>query len=235
MNSTGPVGALSNRLSLTGGVAPERVGLRLKRLFDLAGAACAVAVLSPVILASAFAIRFTMGKPIFFRQLRAGADGRPFEIFKFRTMAASTDDSTWYRTDEQRVTSIGRFLRSTSLDELPTLVNVLRGEMSLVGPRPLLVEYLAKYDTEARRRHDVPPGMTGWAQIHGRRDLPFSRRLQLDVWYVDNRSMLLDVRILVSTVRQLFRRGGDVPGQTIEDVDDVGFWEKDPDDSSGDA
>ena len=180
--------------------------LAVKRGLDIAAAATGLLVLSPVLAWVALAVAATQGLPVLFRQLRPGLHGRPFTILKFRTMRSPRPGEVWYLTDEQRITRLGRFLRATSLDELPELWNVLRGEMSLVGPRPLLMEYLEKYTPEERRRHDMPPGITGWAAVNGRNALRFRDRLELDVWYVDHWSLLLDIRILAMTVIQVLRR-----------------------------
>jgi lipopolysaccharide/colanic/teichoic acid biosynthesis glycosyltransferase len=163
-------------------------------------------VLSPVMLVVAVALRTTQGAPVLFRHVRPGLGDRPFTMVKFRTMRAPRDDEVWYATDEERLTRLGRFLRSSSLDEVPELWNVLRGEMSLVGPRPLLMEYLPEYTDEERRRHEMRPGITGWAVVNGRNQLPFRERLVYDVWYVDHWSLRLDVRILWMTIGQVLRR-----------------------------
>jgi lipopolysaccharide/colanic/teichoic acid biosynthesis glycosyltransferase len=172
------------------------------------GAAAGLLLLSPVIAATALVVRATLGRPVLFRQARPGLGGRPFTILKFRTMRPPRPAEDRHRTDAQRLTPLGRFLRITSLDELPELWNVLRGDMSLVGPRPLLMEYLATYTDEERRRHDVRPGMTGWAAINGRNVLPFRERLRLDCWYVGHWSLGLDLRILLRTASQVLRRSG---------------------------
>lgn len=176
----------------------------MKRLFDILLAAVLLVLLSPVLALTALAVLLRDGRPILFRQVRPGLHGRPFRVVKFRTMAPDTgpdlDSST------MRVTKLGATLRSTSLDELPELWNVLKGEMSFVGPRPLLMEYLPLYSAEQSRRHDVRPGITGWAQINGRNAVSWPRKLALDIWYVDNRSMLLDIRILWLTALKVLRR-----------------------------
>jgi lipopolysaccharide/colanic/teichoic acid biosynthesis glycosyltransferase len=192
----------------------------VKRALDVAGALAGVVLLSPALALVATAILLVDGRPVLFRQERPGLGGRPFTMLKFRTMRAPRRDEVWYATDAQRVTPLGRFLRSTSLDELPELWNVLRGEMSLVGPRPLLSEYLEHYTSEERRRHDVLPGVTGWAAVHGRNTLRFEARLALDVWYVDHRSLGLDLRILAMTVWRVLCRSDAAP---IEDNAAVGF------------
>ena len=179
---------------------------RAKRALDIAGAAAAGILLAPVLAWTSVAVLLTGGRPILFRQERPGLAGKPFTILKFRTMRAPRRGEVWYLTDEERITRLGRFLRATSLDELPELWNVLRGDMSLVGPRPLLMEYLETYSTEERRRHDVRPGITGWAAVNGRNTLRFGERLALDIWYVDHWSFRLDARILAMTVHQVLRR-----------------------------
>jgi lipopolysaccharide/colanic/teichoic acid biosynthesis glycosyltransferase/glycosyltransferase involved in cell wall biosynthesis len=182
-----------------------------KRVLDVVIAGVALIVLSPVLLVTALVVRATLGSPVFFRQQRPGLHGVPFAILKFRTMRAGTDA----QSDEQRLTAVGRLLRSLSLDELPELVNVLRGEMSLVGPRPLLVRYLDRYTPEQARRHDVRPGITGWAQVNGRNALTWPDKFRLDVWYVDHVSFALDCRILWLTLGALVtRRGISQPGHS---------------------
>lgn len=182
--------------------------MSLKRAIDIAGALTGLVCLSPVIAATAVAIRITMGSPVFFRQARPGLGGRPFTMIKFRTMANAHDAAGRPLPDSQRLTRIGRLLRSTSLDELPELWNVLVGNMSLVGPRPLLTAYLDRYSPDQARRHDVKPGVTGWAQINGRNAISWDEKFALDLWYVDHRSTLLDLRILFATVRQVVWRKG---------------------------
>ncbi len=191
-----------------------------KRALDVVGAAVGLFVLSPVLAGVALAILIANGRPVLFRQQRPGLRGEPFTILKFRTMRAAKPDETWWATDAQRVTRVGRFLRATSLDELPELWNVLRGDMSLVGPRPLLMEYLDQYTLAQRRRHDVLPGITGWAAVNGRNVLRFEERLALDVWYVDHRTFALDLQILVLTVWRVLRRSG---AEVVEDNEAVGF------------
>jgi lipopolysaccharide/colanic/teichoic acid biosynthesis glycosyltransferase len=187
---------------------------RGKRLFDLALTVPALLVLSPLLGVLALLVRWQLGAPVLFRQLRPGLHGRPFILYKFRTMTGARDAEGRLLPDEQRLTAFGRFLRSTSLDELPELFNVLRGEMSLVGPRPLLMAYLERYTPTQRRRHEVRPGLTGWAQIHGRNALDWPQRLALDVWYVDHLSFALDLRIMLVTVVKIWRREGiSEPGQ----------------------
>lgn len=189
----------------------RRSALRISlatRAFNLAIALPAIALLSPVLVAVTALVRLKLGRPILFKQERPGYGGRPFTVYKFRTMTEAVDASGKRLPDADRLTRFGSFLRSTSLDELPELFNVLTGEMSLVGPRPLLTEYLARYSPEQMRRHDLPPGITGWAQIHGRNAARWPDRFALDVWYVDHRSMSLDLKILALTVLKVLRREG---------------------------
>lgn len=180
----------------------------LKRTIDILGAAAGLICLSPVIALSALAVRISMGRPIFFRQVRPGLNERPFTMIKFRTMANTHDASGKLLSDAERLTRTGRFLRSTSLDELPELWNVLVGDMSLVGPRPLLTAYLGRYSPEQARRHHVKPGVTGWAQINGRNAISWDEKFRLDTWYVDHQSTWLDLRILFKTALQVVRRSG---------------------------
>jgi sugar transferase EpsL len=181
---------------------------RVKRTIDLLASAAALAALSPVIAVTAAAVRASMGSPVIFRHTRPGLHGRPFEVFKFRTMNDARDASGELLPDDARLTRVGALIRSLSLDELPQLWNVLRGEMSLVGPRPLLMRYLPLYDATQARRHDVLPGITGWAQINGRNNLSWPQKFALDVWYADHWSPLLDLRILASTPLRVLRRSG---------------------------
>lgn len=195
------------------------IGLTAKRVIDVIGALVGLALLSPIVAWAALAVVVTMGRPILFRQERPGRDGRSFTIIKFRTMRSPRPGEIWYDSDAQRVTRLGRLLRSTSIDELPELWNILRGEMSLVGPRPLLVDYLAHYTDEERRRHDMRPGLTGWAAVNGRNTSRFEDRLQLDVWYVDHWSLGLDVRILIRTLSQVLRRTDVRAAQDLDAID----------------
>lgn len=181
---------------------------RGKRAFDIACASVGLVVLAPVVAAVAGAVRWRLGGPVLFRQVRPGLHGTPFELVKFRTMTDERDDDGDLLPDEDRLPPFGAFLRSTSLDELPELWNVARGDMSLVGPRPLLTDYLDLYSPEQARRHDVRPGITGWAQVNGRNALTWRDRLAMDVWYVDNQSLWLDLRILGMTVMSVARRDG---------------------------
>jgi sugar transferase EpsL len=195
----------------------------MRRLFDLTGASILSVVLSPILAGLALAIRLTMGSPVFFRQQRPGYRGQPFEVYKFRTMKEAADTEGNLLPDEERLTRLGIFMRQLSLDELPQLWNILRGDMSFIGPRPLLMEFLKWYSPEQMRRHDVKPGVTGWAQVQGRHDIPFSKRLALDVWYVDNRSLRLDLKIVGLTLLKVLSMRGAQPAQTDAEVDDVGL------------
>lgn len=177
-----------------------------KRLFDVVGAALLIIVLSPLFLLVAILVRIKLGSPILFIQTRPGLHGKPFRMLKFRTMTNSVGVDGQPLTDEQRLTRFGRFLRSASLDELPELFNVLVGDMSLVGPRPLLMQYLERYSPEQMRRHEVRPGITGWAQVNGRNNLPWEERFRLDVWYVDHRTLMLDLKILGMTIAKVLKR-----------------------------
>ena len=174
--------------------------LRVKQLFDRSAAAAGLIATAPIMAATALAIRATMGSPVLFRQVRPGYRGKPFELIKFRTMRGGAG------SDGERLTRLGRALRATSLDELPQLFNVLRGELSLVGPRPLLTHYLPRYSRDQARRHDVLPGMTGWAQVNGRNALGWPEKLALDTWYVDRWSLALDAKILALTVLRVIQR-----------------------------
>lgn len=180
----------------------------LKRLFDLVLTIPGFLLISPFLLLLALLVRVFNGSPIFFSQLRPGQNGKPFRMLKFRTMTDARDAAGNLLTDGERLTSFGRFLRSTSLDEFPTLLNVLKGEMSLVGPRPLLMEYLPLYSSEQNRRHEVKPGMTGWAQVNGRNAISWEEKFRFDVWYVDNWSLWLDIKILWITFIKVFKRVG---------------------------
>jgi sugar transferase EpsL len=195
----------------------------VRRLFDLTGASVLSVLLSPILAGLALAIRLTMGSPVFFRQQRPGYRGEPFEVYKFRTMKEAADPEGNLLPDEERLTRLGIFMRQLSLDELPQLWNILRGDMSFIGPRPLLMEFLKWYSPEQMRRHDVKPGVTGWAQVQGRHDIPFSKRLALDVWYVDNRSLRVDLKIVGLTLLKVLSMRGAQPAQTDAEVDDVGL------------
>jgi len=180
----------------------------MKRLFDVLVASVAILLLGLPLLILVWQVRRRLGSPPFFRQTRPGLNGQPFELIKFRSMTEARDTDGVLLPDAQRMTHFGRFLRASSLDELPELWNVLKGEMSLVGPRPLLMAYLPLYTPEQARRHEVRPGITGWAQVNGRNSLTWEEKFELDVWYVDNRSLWLDVKILWLTVRKVLVREG---------------------------
>jgi len=179
-----------------------------KRLFDLTISFTALLLLSPLLVFLALQVRRKMGAPVLFRQIRPGLHGKPFEMLKFRTMQDARDANGTPLPDSERLTAFGRWLRATSLDELPELWNVLHGEMSLVGPRPLLMEYLPLYTPEQARRHDVRPGITGWAQVNGRNAISWEEKFKLDVWYVDHQSLWLDLKILFLTVKNVIARHG---------------------------
>ncbi len=188
--------------------------IQMKRIFDLSMALLALTVLSPLLAITALLVRLKLGAPVIFHQTRPGLGTRLFRLHKFRTMTDTRDTNGELLSDEVRLTSFGKFLRSTSLDELPELWNVIRGEMSLVGPRPLLAKYLERYSPEQLRRHEVRPGITGWAQINGRNALTWEQKFALDVWYVDHHSFWLDIRILALTVWKIIQRDGiNEPGQ----------------------
>ena len=180
----------------------------MKRFFDFIVALLALFLLSPILLITAWRIRQKLGSPVFFRQIRPGFRGKPFEMIKFRTMIDAVDGAGNTLPDSARLTPFGVFLRATSLDELPELWNVLKGEMSLVGPRPLLMEYLPLYNEEQAKRHNVRPGITGWAQINGRNAISWADKFKLDCWYVENQSFWLDVKILCLTVKKVCVREG---------------------------
>jgi sugar transferase EpsL len=190
----------------------------LKRVIDVVGASTALVVLSPLLAVVALLVRVRMGTPVLFRQQRPGRDGRPFEMTKFRTMTDRRGPDGELLPDADRLTALGKWLRRTSVDELPELLNVVHGDMSLVGPRPLLMQYLPLYSSEQARRHEVRPGITGWAQVNGRNAVTWDEKFELDVWYVDHRSTRLDVEILVKTVSQVISgHGVSAPGHaTIE-------------------
>ncbi|WP_252109660.1 MULTISPECIES: sugar transferase [unclassified Halomonas] len=180
----------------------------MKRLFDFLVSLLALSLLSPVLLVVALLVRGKLGSPVLFRQIRPGLHGKPFEMVKFRTMKDAYDAQGHPLPDDLRLTRFGNFLRATSLDELPELWNVLKGDMSLVGPRPLLMEYLPLYSAEQYRRHEARPGVTGWAQINGRNAISWDDKFKLDVWYVDNHSLWLDLKILMLTVKKVLVRDG---------------------------
>ncbi|WP_276510669.1 sugar transferase [Vibrio coralliilyticus] len=180
----------------------------MKRLFDFLASLFGLVVFSPVIIFVAWKIRRTLGSPVLFRQSRPGLNGQPFEMVKFRTMKDVVDTEGTLLPDSERMTPFGAKLRSTSLDELPELWNVLKGDMSMVGPRPLLMQYLPLYNEEQARRHEVRPGVTGWAQINGRNAISWEDKFKLDVWYVDNRTFLLDIKIIFLTIKKIFAKEG---------------------------
>ena len=182
--------------------------LRIKRLVDIVGAATGLMVCGPAMAAAAAAVRASMGAPVFFRQERPGLDGKPFRLWKFRTMTDARAPDGSLLPDDQRLTAVGKFIRSTSLDELPQLLNVLKGEMSLVGPRPLLMRYLPRYNPRQARRHEMKPGITGLTAVRGRNALSWSDKFEFDVKYVEQFSLALDARILLETVAKVLKRGG---------------------------
>ena len=179
-----------------------------RRLLDCGLAVSAIALLAPIMGGVALLVRLKLGVPVLFRQVRPGLGGAPFALYKFRTMTDERDAQGELLPDSDRLTALGRFLRSTSLDELPELINVLKGNMSLVGPRPLLMQYLPRYTPEQMRRHEVLPGITGWAQVNGRNSLGWDEKFKLDVWYVDHQSIWLDCRIILLTVWKMLKREG---------------------------
>ncbi len=180
----------------------------IKRLLDLFFAGFISLIFAPVAVILACFIRCSMGGPVLFKQQRSGENAKPFYIYKFRTMSNVKDSHGELLSDAERITAFGRWLRSTSLDELPSLWNVLKGDMSLVGPRPLLMEYVPLYNTEQARRHEVKPGVTGWAQVNGRNTISWEEKFMLDIWYVDNQSFWLDIKIILLTIKKVFLRDG---------------------------
>jgi len=180
----------------------------IKRLFDIVASTIGLLILAPVIAVVAFQVRRTLGYPVFFRQVRPGKFGKPFEMIKFRTMRDSTYENGDLLSDSERIAPFGNFLRNSSLDELPELWNVLKGDMSIVGPRPLLMEYLPLYSTEQARRHNVRPGITGWAQVNGRNAISWEEKFKYDVWYVENKSFWLDMKIIWMTIKKVIAREG---------------------------
>jgi sugar transferase EpsL len=190
----------------------------LKRLFDIAASFLALLVFLPILILTSFLILTTMGSPILFTQSRPGKNGEIFKIIKFRTMLDDRDDNGNFLPDEERMTRFGTWLRNSSLDERPELINVLKGDMSIVGPRPLLIEYLPLYSEHQSRRHEIRPGITGWAQINGRNSLSWDEKFNFDVWYVDNHSIWLDIKIIFKTVLKVLDKSG------IDD--DIGVGQK---------
>ena len=180
----------------------------MKRLVDILIAVASVILLTPIFILIGFFVRIRIGSPVLFRQVRPGLHGRPFVIYKFRTMTDKRDEDGNLLPDGERLTRLGRFLRKTSLDELPEFFNVIKGDMSIVGPRPLLMQYLDRYTPEQARRHEVKPGITGWAQVNGRNAITWEEKFKLDVWYVDNWSLWLDLKIILMTVRKILKREG---------------------------
>ncbi|WP_296205405.1 sugar transferase [Psychrobacter sp. UBA3962] len=180
----------------------------LKRLIDITASGAALVALSPLLAVTAYKVKKNLGSPVLFKQTRPGLDGKPFEMIKFRTMKDATDKDGNLLPDSERLTPFGQKLRSTSFDELPELWNVLKGDMSLVGPRPLLMEYLPLYNSEQARRHNVRPGVTGYAQVNGRNAISWEEKFKLDTWYVDNQSLWLDFKILAKTVKQVVIKDG---------------------------
>lgn len=173
-----------------------------KRLFDIVFSLLGILILLPIFVSIAFFTYINLGSPIFFRQIRPGKNGKPFQIIKFRTMTDWKNRDGVYLSDQVRMTPFGHFLRSSSLDELPELWNVLKGDMSIVGPRPLLLEYLPLYSKKQQRRHDLRPGITGWAQINGRNEISWKKKFELDLWYIENRNFLLDLKIILITLKK---------------------------------
>lgn len=180
----------------------------LKRIFDLSGAAIGILVFSPILLWTAYKITREMGRPVFFNRMRAGKEGKPFKLYKFRTMTDARDKNGELLPDAERLTPLGQKIRSSSIDELPQLINVLKGEMSLVGPRPLLLEYVPLYNKDQKRRLDVPQGITGWSQIHGRNAITWEEKFKNDIWYIDNWSFLLDMKIILMTIQKVLKHEG---------------------------
>lgn len=180
----------------------------MKRLFDFTAASVGILAVSPLIIGTAIVVKKKIGSPIIFKQTRPGQFGKPFDVYKFRTMTNETDENGELLPDSKRLTDTGKFLRKYSLDELPQLINVIKGDISLVGPRPLLMEYNDLYNAEQRRRLDVKPGITGWAQVNGRNALSWEEKFELDVWYVDHQSFMLDMYILYLTVIKVFKSEG---------------------------
>lgn len=178
----------------------------LKRLFDIAVSVTGLIISAPITLTAAAVIAKKLGKPVLFRQVRPGQDGKPFEIYKFRTMSDKRDENGELLPDDQRMTPVGTFIRKSSIDELPQLINVLKGDISLVGPRPLLMEYLPLYNDEQKKRHNVKPGITGWAQVNGRNAISWDEKFKLDVWYAENQSFKLDMYIIYKTIINILQR-----------------------------
>lgn len=212
LRDVSPVGKSSafSRNKHTGDTRPVRrfYQRRVKRAFDMAVAAVCLVLLAPLLVVIAVLVRLQLGSPVLFRQVRPGRYGQPFTLYKFRTMTDARDATGNLLPDDQRLTPFGQFLRSTSLDELPELLNILKGDMSLVGPRPLIMRYLDRYTPEQARRHEAVPGITGWAQINGRNAASWEKRFEMDVWYVDNCSLWTDLKIICLTPLTVLRREG---------------------------
>jgi len=185
-----------------------------KRLFDIISSLCALAVLSPILLFVAVIVRIKLGSPVIFCQQRPGLNGKIFKLYKFRTMTNKTDAQGNLLPDAERLTKFGKMLRSTSLDELPELLNILKGDMSVIGPRPLLVQYLPLYSAEQMRRHNVRPGLSGYAQVNGRNSVTWAEKFKLDCWYVDNLSFRLDIKIIYTTIIEAFFKRGGINSET---------------------
>ena len=180
----------------------------MKRLLEFTFSVLGMLLLLPIIFAIIVVVRIKMGRPVFYTQLRPGKEDKPFKMIKFRTMTNERDEMGELLPNKDRMTSVGSFLRSTSLDELPELINVIKGEMSLVGPRPLRMDYIPLYDDYQNRRHEVRPGITGWAQINGRNTISWEQKFEHDVWYVDNQTLWLDIKIILLTIKKVFTRDG---------------------------
>ena len=187
----------------------------IKRIFDITASSAALVALSPILAVTAYKVKKNLGSPVLFRQTRPGLNGEPFEMLKFRTMLDAYDENGNLLPNEHRHTEFGNFLRSISLDELPELWNVLKGDMSLVGPRPLLMDYLPLYNEDQARRHKVRPGVTGWAQVNGRNAISWEEKFKLDTWYVDNQSLLLDLKIILLTLKKVVIKEGVNASETV--------------------
>ena len=177
-----------------------------KRIFDIVSSGCALFILSPILIYTAYLVKTRLGSPVLFTQIRPGKDGKLFKMYKFRSMTDERDENGNLLPNEQRITKFGKKLRATSLDELPELINIFKGDMSVVGPRPLLVEYLELYNERQKHRHDVMPGLTGWAQINGRNNISWSQKFEYDLWYVNNISFFLDMKIIFNTVMKVIKK-----------------------------
>ena len=201
----------------------------IKRLFDIVMSLLLLIMFAPLIMIIALLIRVKMGAPVLFRQLRPGLKGKPFYLYKFRTMTEAVDGEVKISDDQQRLTATGRWIRKYSLDELPQLINVLKGELSFVGPRPLLMAYLDRYTTEQARRHDVKPGITGWAQVNGRNALNWEDKFAMDVWYVDNQSLWLDLKIMLLTLLKVLQAEGISQDGSATMTEFMGYGNEDKD------